>query len=141
MSKVSGITTSVTVDDAAGAGKDISNDITSFDVSTPRGVQDITGLDKSAVERLLLLADGTITMNGVFNASTADKSHDVFKTVPTQSGSGTGATRTVVIVYPGPKTLTMECVLTDYALNRGADGSLTWTVEGSLANGTAPTWS
>lgn len=141
MTKVSGLTTSVTVDDAAGAGKDISNDITSFNVSTPRGTEDITGLDKSAVERILLRADGNISMNGVFNASTADKSHDVFKTVPTQSGSGTGSTRTVVIVYPGSKTLTMECVLTDYQINMGADGSLTWTVPGELANGTAPTWS
>lgn len=140
MAKVSGLTTSVTVDDAAGAGQDLSNDILSFNVSTPRGVQDITGLDKSAVERLLLRADGTISMNGVFNSATS-KSHDVFKTVPTQSGTGTGSTRTVVIVYPGPKTLTMECVLTDYQLSMGADGSLTWTVPGSLANGTAPAWS
>ena len=97
--------------------------------------------DKSAVERILLRADGTISINGVFNASTADKSHDVFKTVPTQSGTGTGSTRTVVIVYPGSKTLTMECILTDYQLSMGADGSLTYTVPGSLANGTAPTWS
>lgn len=141
MTKASGLTTSVTVDDAAGTGKDISNDITSFNVSTPRGVQDITGLDKSAVERILLRADGNITMNGVYNASTADKSHDVFKTVPTQSGTGTGATRTVVIVYPGTKTLTMECVLTDYQVSFGADGSLTWSVPGQIANGTAPTWS
>jgi len=129
------------VDNAAGAGKDISNDITSFNVSTPRGVQDITGLDKSAVERILLRADGNISMTGVYNASTADKSHDVFKSIPTQSGTGTGATRTVVIVYPGTKTLTMECVLTDYQVSMGADGSLTWTVPGQLADGTAPTWS
>jgi hypothetical protein len=141
VTKASGITTSVTVDDAAGAGKDLSNDITSFTVGTPRGSQEITGLDKSAVERILLLADGTISMTGIFNASTADKSHDVFKTVPTQSGTGTGATRTIVIVYPGTKTLTMECILTDYSLARGDDGSLVWTVAGSLANGTAPTWS
>ena len=141
MTKASGLTTSVTVDNAAGAGKDISNDITSFNVSTPRGVQDITGLDKSAVERILLRADGNISMTGVYNASTADKSHDVFKSVPTQSGTGTGATRTVVIVYPGTKTLTMECVLTDYQVSMGADGSLTWTVPGSIADGVAPTWS
>jgi len=141
LTKASGLTTSVTVDNAAGAGKDISNDITSFNVSTPRGVQDITGLDKSAVERILLRADGNISMTGVYNASTADKSHDVFKSIPTQSGTGTGATRTVVIVYPGTKTLTMECVLTDYQVSMGADGSLTWTVPGQLADGTAPTWS
>lgn len=140
MAKVSGITTSVTVDDASGSGNDISNDITSFNVTTPRGSQDITGLDKSAVERLLLRADGTISMNGVFN-SASNKSHDTFKTVPTQSGTGTGSTRTVVIVYPGSKTLTMECILTDYQVSMGADGSLTWTVPGSIANGTAPTWS
>ena len=140
MAKVSGLTTSVTVDDASGTGRDISNDITSFNVSTPRGEQDITGLDKSAVERLLLLADGNITMNGVFN-SASNKSHDVFKTVPTQSGSGTGSTRTVVIVYPGTITLTLEVILTDYQVSRGQDGSLTWSVPGSLANGTAPTWS
>jgi hypothetical protein len=140
LAKVSGITTQVTVDDAAGSGNDISSDITSFDVSTPRGTQDITGLDKSAVERILLLADGKVTLNGVFN-SASNKSHDTFKTVPTQSGSGTGSTRTVVIVYPGPKTLTMEVVLTDYQINRAADGSLTWSVPGELANGTAPAWS
>ena len=86
------------------------------------------------------MADGNITMNGVFN-SASNKSHDVFKTVPTQSGSGTGSTRTVVIVYPGTITLTLEVILTDYQVSRGQDGSLTWSVPGSLANGTAPTWS
>lgn len=140
MAKVTGITTSVTVDDAAGSGNDLSNDITNFSVSTPRGMQDITGLDKSAVERILLRADGTVTLNGVFN-SAANKSHDTFKTIPTQSGSGTGSTRTVVIVYPGTKTLTMECILTDYQVTMGNDGALTWSVPGSIANGTAPTWS
>ena len=129
MAKVSGITTSVTVDDAGGTGRDLSNDIFSFNVGTPRGEQDITGLDKSAVERILLLADGNISMTGGFNTA-SNKSHDTFKTVPTQSGTGTGSTRTVVIVYPGSATLTMELVLTDYALARGQDGSLVWTVPG-----------
>lgn len=140
MAKVSGLTTSLTVDDAAGTGRDISNDVTSFNFNTPRGVQDITGLDKSAMERLLLRADGTFTINGVFN-SASNASHDVFKTVPTQSGSGTGSTRTLVAVFPGTKTMTAELVLTDYSVSMGDDGSLTWSVPGSLANGTAPTWS
>jgi hypothetical protein len=30
-------------------------------MATPRGVQDITGVDKSANERLLLLADASVT--------------------------------------------------------------------------------
>lgn len=132
--KLSGIGMTVTVDNSSGSGKAITNDITNISFATPRGSQDITGLDKSAIERLLLLADGNVTINGVFNVD-ADKSHDVFKTVPT-----TSVARTVVIVVGGA-TLTMECIFTDYSLNRGADGSLVWTATGSLSNGTAPTWS
>ena len=134
MAKESGIGMTVTVDDAAAAGQAITNDVTSISFSTPRGLQDITGLDKSAIERLLLLADGTVTINGVFNDD-SNKSHAVFKTVPTTSVS-----RTVVIVHSG-QTLTMECMFSDYSLNRAQDGSLTWTASGSLSNGTAPTWS
>ena len=134
MAKESGVGMTVTVDDSAGAGQAITNDVTSISFSTPRGLQDITGLDKSAIERLLLLADGTVTINGVFNDA-ANLSHAVFKTVPTTSVS-----RTVVIVHSG-QTLTMECMFSDYSLNRAQDGSLTWTASGSLSNGTAPTWS
>jgi hypothetical protein len=134
VAKESGIGMTVTVDDAAAAGQAITNDVTSISFSTPRGLQDITGLDKSAIERLLLLADGTVTINGVFNDD-SNKSHAVFKTVPTTSVS-----RTVVIVHSG-QTLTMECMFSDYSLNRAQDGSLTWTATGSLSNGTAPTWS
>jgi predicted secreted protein len=134
MAKVSGITTSVTIDNASAAGKDISNDITSISVGTPRGVQEITGLDKSGVERLLLLADGTVSIKGVFNPA-ADKSHAVLSTCVSST-----ATRTCVIVYPGPATLTMELVLTTYNVERGSDGALTWTCDGSLATGTAPAW-
>ena len=132
--KESGIGMTVTVDNSAGSGQAITNDITSISFSTPRGSQDITGLDKSGMERLLLLADGKVTINGVFNDA-SNLSHDVFKSVPTTSVS-----RTVVIVVSG-QTLTMEMNFTDYSMNRGADGSLTWTATGELANGTAPTWS
>src|SRR5581483_12044225 len=127
MAKENGIGMSVTVDDSGGVARDISNDITSINFSTPRGVQDITGLDKSAIERILLLADGNMTINGVFNDA-ANKSHDTFKTVPTQTAT---VTRTVVIVVSG-QTLTMEMVFTDYALARGQDGSLTWSAPGVL---------
>ena len=134
MAKESGIGMTVTVDDSAGAGQAITNDITSISFATPRGMQDITGLDKSGIERLLLLADGTVSITGVFNDA-ANMSHAVFKTVPTTSVS-----RTVVIVHSG-QTLTMEMMFSDYSLNRGQDGSLTYTATGSLSNGTAPTWS
>lgn len=136
MPKVSGLTFTVTVDDSGGTPRDISNDITSFDFDTPRGVQDITGLDKSAIERVLLLADGTCTIKGVVN-TTANKSHDVFKTVPSQAGT---ITRTVVFGLSTGGTLTMEMVFTGYSWSRGQDGSLVWSAPGALANGTAPAW-
>lgn len=133
MSKESGLGMSVSVDDASGAAQDISNDIISINFSTDRGVQDITGLDKSAAERLLLLADGQVTLNGVFNDA-ADMSHDVFKTVPS-----TSVVRTVTIGISGQQ-LEMEMVLNDYALNRAENGEFTWTVPAQLANGAVPTW-
>lgn len=133
MSKESGLGMTVTVDNAAGAAKDISNDITSIDFSTPRGVQDITGLDKSGVERLLLIADGQATINGVFN-DTADMSHDVFKAIPS-----TSVVRTLTIGISGQQ-LEMEMVLTDYALSRAQGGEFIWTVPAQLANGAVPAW-
>ncbi len=133
MAKESGLGFTVTVDNAAGSGQAISNDVTNFEFGTPRTVQDVTGVDKSAVERLLLLADFSCTLNGVFNDA-SNQSHDVFKTVPSSN-----ATRTVVLVHSG-QTMTAECIFTDYALTRAATGELTWSAPGVLANGTAPAW-
>lgn len=126
--------TTLSVDDSAGVVCDIKNDITNFQFATPRGVQDVTGIDKSAMERLLLLADFSITLNGVFNDA-ASKSHAVFKTVPS-----TSVARTVTITVSG-QTLANETLFTDYALTRNADGSLVWTAPGVLSDGTVPTWS
>lgn len=125
--------TTCSVDDSAGAVKTIKNDITNLQFSTPRAVQDVTGIDKFAYERLLLLADFTITLNGVFNDA-AGQAHDVFKTVPS-----TSVARTVTLVVSGD-TLANECLFTDYALTRAASGELTWSAPGVLADGTVPTW-
>ena len=124
----------LSVDDAAGTARDIRNDITNLQFATPRAVQDVTGIDKSAMERLLLLADFSITMNGVFNDAT-NMSHSVFKTVPS-----TSVARTVSINVSG-QTLAAEALLTDYPLTRSDSGELTWAVPGVLADGTVPTWS
>ncbi len=134
MAKETGLGWSVcSVDSSAGAVKAIVNDVTNLQFSTPRGVQDVTGLDKSAYERLLLLADFSITLNGVFNDAT-DFSHDVFKTVPS-----TSVARTTTLTVSG-QTLAPEVLYTDYALTRAQSGELTWTAPGVLANGTVPTW-
>ncbi len=125
--------TTLSVDSSAGAIKAIKNDITNFSFGTPRGVQDVTGVDKSAYERLLLLADFQVTLNGVFNDAT-DFSHDVFKTVPSSS-----VARTTTLVVSG-QTLAGELLYTDYSFTRAQSGELTWTAPGVLADGTTPTW-
>lgn len=138
MAKTTGMSqTALSVDDSAGAVKDIRNDITDWQMATPRAAQDITGVDKAAMERLLLLADFSITLNGVFNDS-ASQAHAVFKTVPS-----TSVARTVTVTITGTagaNTLAPEVLFTDYSLNRGTDGSLTWTAPGVLQSGIAPTW-
>lgn len=125
--------TTLSVDDSSGSVQAIKNDFTNFQFATPRAVQDVTGVDKSAMERLLLLADFSITLNGVFNPA-SNMSHDVFKTVPS-----TSVNRTVTLTVSA-KTLAAECLFTDYPLTRAASGELTFAVPGVLADGAVPTW-
>lgn len=133
MSKESGLGwTTLEADDAVPTARDIKNDVTNFDFATPYNSQDVTGVDKYAMERLALLADFTGTLNGVFNPA-ANKSHDVF------SGD-LRVVRTLTLVISG-QTLANEVLFGSYPLTRAADGGLTWAVPFQLANGTVPTWS
>ena len=134
MAKQSGLGwTTCSVDDSSGTAQAIKNDVTNLQFSTPRAVQDVTGIDKSAIERILLLADFSITLNGVFNPAT-NMSHDVFKTVPS-----TSVNRTVTLTIAS-KTLANEVLFTDYPLTRSDSGELTFAVPGVLADGNVPTW-
>lgn len=133
MAKESGLGFSAAIDDSSGTARTISNDITNLTMNTPRAEQDITGIDKSARERLLLLADFTVSLSGVFNDA-SNMSHAVFKTVPS-----TSVARTTTLAISG-QTLAGELLYTDYGLTRGQDGSFTWAAPGALADGTVPTW-
>jgi hypothetical protein len=134
MAKISGLSwTTLSIDNGAGAAKDLRNDITNFEFATPRATQDTTGVDKAAFERLLLLADFSITVNGVFNAD-ADKSHQTLKDV-----SSDNDLRTVSLGIAS-QTLACECLFTDYALTRADSGEFTFSAPGVLANGAVPTW-
>jgi hypothetical protein len=124
----------LSVDDSSNAQQAIKNDFTNLQFATPRGVYDWTGIDKSAFERGLGLADFTVTGNGIFNGA-SNQSHDVFKTIPS-----TSVNRLWTMVV-NSKTLAPTLILTDYALTRATDGNFTWSVPGSLANGVVPTWS
>ena len=135
MAKSSGLGwTTCSVDNAAGGPEAIKNDITDLQFATPRAVQDVTGIDKLAIERLLLLADFSITLNGVFNPAASPSAHDVFSTVPS-----TSINRTTTLVVSG-KTLANEVLYTDYSIKRATDGALTFSAPGVLADGTVPTW-
>ena len=138
MAKESGLgITTLSVDDSAGSAQAIKNDITNFGVRTPSAIQDVTGVDKSAMERLHLMADGEMSLNGVFNDA-ANLSHAVFKNYRTLAASQVGRTVTLTV---SAQTLAMELLFDDYPLARGADGSFTWAVVGHLADGTVPAWS
>jgi hypothetical protein len=126
MAKVSGLPTTVSV-----GGATISGDVGSLTLSTPYGVQDITGVNASALERLLLRADAQLTLNCFFNA-TAGASHASLKTP---------GTKAVVIVFAnGAATATFTCVQTDCTWDLGADGALTMSAPLQLSNGTAVAW-
>lgn len=133
MAKESGLGMVVAVDDDGGSARTISNDVQSVAFATPQALIDVTGVDKSALERLIGLADGSVSMTGTFNAA-SNQQHDVFKNVGT-----TSVARTVAITISG-QILSMEILFTEYVVARGADGALTWTVAGQLASGTVPAW-
>ena len=134
MAKESGITTAIAVDESDGSARTISNDISDFSLTTPRGVQEVSGLDKNAIERLLLLADQQVTINGFFNDA-SNMSHEVFSTVGSSS-----VARTTTLTISG-QSLGNELFYTDYQLTRAATGELTWSAPGMLANGTFNAWS
>jgi hypothetical protein len=119
------------VDDDGGTPRDIRNDITNFEFTTPYNMQEVTGIDKEAMERLSLLADCTGTMNGVFNPA-ANRAHSVL------SGD-LRVVRTIDLVVSS-QALSTECLIGEYALTRAASGEFTWSAPYSLADGTVPTW-
>ena len=135
--KESGLGMAVTVDEGGGSGpRDLSNDITSLTISLPRANQDVTGLDKSGVERILLLADLSVGLQGVFN-DTALFSHIVFKTLPADAPA---QLRSLSIAISS-QTLTAETMPDNYNMSRAAGGAFTWSVNLLNAGGSIPAWS
>lgn len=139
MAKENGLAwTALSVDDSGGTLRDIRNDITNLNFSTPRGVQDVTGIDKSAMERLLLLVDFSMQLNGVWNDAATTSAHAVFSTVPS-----TSVAREITLTVSGQTLGTTPQITafpTDYVVTRPQTGELTWQVPLVLANGVVPTW-
>ena len=133
MAKVSGLGMALAVDDSGGTARTISTDITNMSFGTPRGTTDVTGISSSAMERLLLLADFTITLDGPMDTG-SNLAHAVLCTVPSSS-----VTRTVTITQ-NSKVLDNETIFTDYVVTRGNDGALTFSAPGVLNSTVVPTW-
>lgn len=132
MAKESGLGwTTFSVDDELGSPQDIRSATNTLEFSTPVNLLEVTGIDKSAMERLDGLWDFQSTANGTWDDATSNSPHDVF-------GDLTNV-RTWAIVVSG-QTLSNEVLVSDYALSRGNDGSFTWSAPAALANGTIPNW-
>jgi hypothetical protein len=129
--------------DSSNASQDIRNAVTEFDFATPRAVQDVTGIDKAAMERLLLLADCSVNLKAVFDTQATSGFHAVFSTVPS-----TSVNRMMALTTNG-KNLNIgtagagngALLPTDYKVTRSASGELLTEVPLVLANGSVPTWS
>ena len=138
MAKESGLgVTTFSIDDAAGSQQAVLNDCQALTINTPSAQQDVTGLNKSAMERLLLLADGSFNFTYDFNDAATTGIFTVLKAYRTLSGTEVGRTHT--FTHSG-QTLAMECLLTDFPLVRGADGSFGGSATAQLSNGTVPAW-
>lgn len=136
MAKVSGLGATVSIADATDTPQNISDDVTEFTLGTPRAVQDITGVDVYAHQRLLLLSDATCSLKGVFN-NAANMSNMVLSTM-----SSTSVLRAVQVT-PTSSTkpyLGFNGYVSTYDVARAADGALTWSSEVMLGDGNLPTW-
>ena len=139
MAKESGLgVTTFSIDDSTNTLRAVLNDVTALSIGTPSGEQDITGLDKSAHERLLLLADGNFNITYVFNDAATTGIFTVLSNFRTLNAGEVGRTSTFV---HSSQTLSMELLYTDFPLTRGADGSLGGSTQGNLSDGTVPAWS
>jgi hypothetical protein len=116
-------------------GSNLSGDVGSIEnLSSPRGEFGVTGLDKSARERLLLRGDGQLAYTAFFNDA-AGQAHAELSPRPT----------TDVHVLYGMKSTRgkVAAMLTSKQMNydptRGGDGALTISTQ-KLADGIALEW-
>ena len=124
----------VSVEDSVPTARVISNDVAAVTLSTPRPAFDVTGVDKSAMERLQGLADCKADLDMYWNPGNTPSSHAVFSTVPSSS-----VARESIFTLTA-KVLTVTLMYNDYQIARDQSGEVKCTTTGELSSGTAPTW-
>jgi hypothetical protein len=116
-------------------GYDLSGDIGAIDtITSPRAVQDVTGIDKSAMERLHLLRDGTMEFTSFWN-STTGQAQDRLSLLP-YTDVICSYCRGTSLGSPGAAMVAKQV---DYNPSRGIDGSLTCATA-MQANGYGLEW-
>jgi len=130
-----GIGDYLALDDSGGNARDITDDVTNYDVAIAQNTLDITTIGKSAIAKLIALNDLTVTISGAFDAA-ANKQHAV---MGTRSGTRTFDLRIGGNTSSNPR-LQAEMLITDYSFSRGTDGSLTYSCGLALQSGTTPTF-
>ena len=113
MGKVSGLNERLFVGSA-----DLSGDVGALSkIAEIRNQQIVTGLNKSAQERINLLRDGSLAYPAFFDA---DSEHPVLSALAGAPTYYTWCTAPTA----GAVTASLFATQTDYPFNRGADGSL-----------------
>ncbi|WP_377271926.1 hypothetical protein [Peterkaempfera sp. SMS 1(5)a] len=119
------------------AGVNLSGDIGALGNigGGPASTQDVTGIDKSAFERIGLLRDGRIEYSAYFNPALTGSAHAVLSALPTTD---------VILTYCRGTTLgspaaCLNAKQANYDGTRGQDGSFTFAVQ-AQANGYGLEW-
>lgn len=113
----------------------LSNDFRDFSIASPRQTMDVTGINKSAFERILLHRDGQISGTVFFNDA-AGRAHPVISALPTGDQVVTITPVGAALGYPAASMAGKQI---NYDGNRDASGELTFSVDQS-ANGSGVEW-
>jgi hypothetical protein len=117
-------------------GYDISGNVGALStLATPRGEQNVTGIDKSANERIQLTVDAELSFDTFFNDAT-DALHDVLSTLPTTDRQCVFFVSTT----RGEPSFAFNAKQMNYDWNRAAEGSLTGSTQMLQADGNVPVW-
>lgn len=117
-------------------GYDLSGDIGSLgNISGPLTVLDVTGIDKSAYERIGGVHDGSLEFNAWFNDA-AGQAHPVLSALPT-ADVGVQFVHSPAL---GGAFAGLVGKQIDYAGTRGADGSLAFTASVQSSAGAGIEW-
>lgn len=128
--KQSGLAQALYVD-----GYDLSGDVGAITgLGSPLSNLDVTGIDKSAFERIAGIKDGSVEFSAFFDPAT-NRAHPVLSVLPTTDGLVMACTGTAI----GAAAACMIAKQTSYDPSRGTDGSMTFKVA-NTANGFGLEW-